>query len=60
MFVENFRRTETIRLYGNLLPTKPAALKGQTSHVDLTGIGLKVVNGYLFPSGRSWLKALGG
>ena len=37
-----------------------AALKGQNSHGDLTGVGLKVVNGYLFPPGRAWLKALGG
>jgi len=37
-----------------------AAFKGQTSHGDLTGVGLKIVNGYLFPPGRSWLKALGG
>jgi hypothetical protein len=36
-----------------------AALKGQTTHGDLTGVGLKIVNGYLFPPGRSWLKALG-
>lgn len=37
-----------------------AALKGQTSHGDLAGVGLKAVNGYLFPPGRSWLKAQGG
>jgi len=36
------------------------AFKGQTSHGDLTGVGLKIVNNYLFLSERSWLKALGG
>jgi hypothetical protein len=37
-----------------------ACRKGQTSLGDLSGAGLKIVNGYLFPPGRSWLKALGG
>ena len=37
-----------------------AANKGQTSLGDLTCAGLKVVNEYLFPPTRSWLKALGG
>jgi len=37
-----------------------AASKGQTSLSDLMGVGLNVVNGYLFPPGRSWLKALSG
>ena len=37
-----------------------AALKGQTSNADLASVGLKAVNSYLFPPGRSWLKALGG
>ena len=35
-----------------------AALKGQTSHGELASLGLKVVNGYLFPPGRAWLRAL--
>ena len=33
---------------------------GQTSLADLTAAGLKIVNSYLFPPGRSWLRALGG
>jgi hypothetical protein len=37
-----------------------ASSKGQTALGDLTSVGLKVVNGYLFPPGRSWLRALGG
>ena len=37
-----------------------AASKGQSSLGDLTTAGLKVVNIYLFPPGRSWLRALGG
>jgi hypothetical protein len=37
-----------------------AARKGQITHGDLAGVGLKVVNSYLFPPARSWLKALGG
>ena len=37
-----------------------ACQKGQTSHGELTSVGLKVVNSYLFPPGRAWLKALGG
>ena len=37
-----------------------AAQKGQVSLADLTGAGLKVVNLYLFPPGRSWLRALRG
>jgi hypothetical protein len=37
-----------------------AALKGQTSHGELASLGLKVVNSYLFPPGRAWLRALGG
>jgi hypothetical protein len=37
-----------------------ACSKGKTSHGDLASVGLKVVNSYLFPPGRSWLKALGG
>ena len=37
-----------------------AAHKGQVSLADLTGVGLKVVNHYLFPPGRSWLRALRG
>ena len=37
-----------------------AAHKGQVSLAELTGVGLKVVNLYLFPPGRSWLKALMG
>ncbi|KRR12478.1 hypothetical protein CQ10_39705 [Bradyrhizobium valentinum] len=32
----------------------------ETSVGDLTSTGLKVVNGYLFPPGHSWLKALRG
>ena len=36
------------------------ANKGQTSLADLTAAGLKIVNSYLFPPGRSWLRALGG
>jgi hypothetical protein len=37
-----------------------AAHKGHVSQADLTGVGLKVVNLYLFPPGRSWLRALRG
>ena len=37
-----------------------ACQKGQTSHEDLVGVGLKAVNSCLFPPGRSWLKALRG
>ncbi|MDP2356772.1 MAG: hypothetical protein Q8M31_12015 [Beijerinckiaceae bacterium] len=37
-----------------------ASRKGQSSLGDLTSAGLKVVNVYLFPPGRSWLRALGG
>ena len=37
-----------------------ACQKGQTSHEDLASVGLKIVNSYLFPPGRAWLKALGG
>ena len=36
-----------------------AASAGRTALGDLTNIGLKIVNRYLFPPGRSWLKALG-
>lgn len=36
------------------------AQKGKVSHGELASVGLRVVNGYLFPPGRSWLKALGG
>jgi hypothetical protein len=32
--------------------------KGQTALGELTGAGIKVVNSYLFPPGRPWLKAL--
>ena len=37
-----------------------ACLKGQASHGELVNVGLKVANSYLFPPGRSWLKALRG
>ena len=37
-----------------------ACQKGRTSHGELASVGLKVVNGYLFPPGRAWLRALGG
>lgn len=37
-----------------------ACQKGQTSHGELASAGLKIVNSYLFPPGRAWLKALGG
>ena len=37
-----------------------ACQKGQTSHGELTSVGLTIVNSYLFPPGRAWLKALGG
>lgn len=37
-----------------------ACRKGQRSHGELTDVGLKIVNGYLFPPGRSWLRALRG
>jgi hypothetical protein len=37
-----------------------AANKGQTSLGDLTAAGLKIVNSYLFPPGRSWLRTLSG
>ena len=33
---------------------------GQASLGDLTSVGLNVVNDYLFPPGRSWLRALRG
>jgi len=36
-----------------------ACQNGKTSLADL-GVGLDVVNSYLFPPGRSWLKALRG
>lgn len=35
------------------------ANEGQTAFGQLTNVGLKVVNQYLFPPGRSWMKALG-
>jgi hypothetical protein len=37
-----------------------AAKQGKTSLGDLTGAGLKVVNDFVFPPGRSWLKSLRG
>jgi hypothetical protein len=37
-----------------------AAQKGRVSFGDLTDAGLKVVNVYRFPPGRSWLRALKG
>jgi hypothetical protein len=37
-----------------------AAENGKATLSDLTGAGLKTVNCYLFPPGRSWLKALKG
>jgi len=37
-----------------------ACQKGQTSHEELASVGLKIVNSYLFPPGRAWLKTLGG
>ena len=37
-----------------------ACQKGQTSHGELASVGLTIVNSYLFPPGRAWLKALGG
>jgi hypothetical protein len=37
-----------------------AANKGQNTLGDLTSVGLKIVNSYLFPPGRSWLRALRG
>ena len=37
-----------------------AAKKGQTSRADLSDVGLALVNSYLFPPGRAWLKALEG
>jgi hypothetical protein len=39
--------------------TIAAAHSGQTSLSALTNVGLKMVNGYLFPPSLSWLKALG-
>jgi hypothetical protein len=37
-----------------------ACKKGKTALGDLNGVGLDVVNSYLFPPTRSWLKALRG
>jgi hypothetical protein len=37
-----------------------ACKKGKTTLGELTGVGLNVVNSYLFPPARSWLKALRG
>lgn len=37
-----------------------AAKKGQTSRAALSGVGLEVVNSFLFPPSRAWLKALEG
>jgi hypothetical protein len=37
-----------------------ASSKGPSSLGNLTNAGLTVVNVYLFPPGRSWLRALGG
>lgn len=37
-----------------------AAKKGSTSVGEPTDIGLNVVNSYLFPPGRAWLRALKG
>jgi len=37
-----------------------AAGKGTVSLGDLTAVGLKIVNSYVFPPSRSWLRALGG
>lgn len=37
-----------------------ASSRGRTSLGDLTNIGLKVVNNYLFPPSRSWLRVLKG
>jgi hypothetical protein len=36
-----------------------ASNRGHTALGDLTDLGLKVVNSYLFPPGRSWLKVFG-
>ena len=35
-----------------------ACERGKTTLGDLNGVGLGVVNSYLFPPTRSWLKAL--
>ena len=37
-----------------------AADDGEASLAELKNAGLKIVNLYLFPPARSWLKALGG
>ncbi len=37
-----------------------ASSRGRISLGDLTNVGLKTVNSYLFPPARSWLKALKG
>jgi hypothetical protein len=37
-----------------------ASNKGETTLGDLAGAGLMVVNGYLFPPERFWLRALRG
>ena len=37
-----------------------AAEKGQTTLGELSSVGLRIVNSYLFPPSRSWLRALGG
>jgi hypothetical protein len=36
-----------------------AANAGQTSLGALTNVGLKIVNSYLFPPSRTWLRAFG-
>jgi hypothetical protein len=35
------------------------ANRGPTALADLTNAGLTVVNGYLFPPGRPWLRVFG-
>jgi hypothetical protein len=53
------RDNPAIRKYiaGEIVAT---AKKGAVTLGDLTGIGLNAVDCYLFPPGRSWLKALRG
>jgi hypothetical protein len=53
------RDNPAIRKYiaGALVET---ADQGMTSLGDLTATGLDIVNSYLFPPSRSWLRALGG
>jgi hypothetical protein len=60
MFARGFVRTATCLPLYIADEIIVAAHKGQTSLGDLSSVGLGVVNSYLFPPGRSWLRALKG